>query len=238
MRGFIISYLYPSNNMYTELKRIGQIWANMLSSKNSRNQLILSLVLFFAMGAINFHFMRMFQLRPGIYLNDPLLSWLHPTDFSTAIFIIEYLTVLIAIIANLSYPGRFVRGLQMYAFVILARTITIYLVPLEPPRDMIHLNDPIANLLLHTSEVFVTKDLFFSGHVAALTIIIFMSENKYVKLLALASTAIVGVLILWQHVHYSVDVIFAPVFSYVAYVIVSFIHKESRYGIELRQQEA
>jgi len=69
-----------------------------------------------------------------------------------------------------------------------------------------------------------------------LALLVLISPNKYVKAWALAATIIVGTLILWQHVHYSLDVVFAPLASFVSYKVILFIHRESRYGLELQGQ--
>jgi hypothetical protein len=102
---------------------------------------------------------------------------------------------------------------------------------------MILLDDPFAAFFLHSKNTFVTKDLFFSGHISTLSLLILISTNKYVKAWALAATIIVGSLILWQHVHYTLDVVLAPVAAFICYKIVLFIHRETRYGLELEQQD-
>jgi membrane-associated phospholipid phosphatase len=90
----------------------------------------------------------------------------------------------------------------------------------------------MANLFLHTSDVFVSKDLFFSGHVAALVLLMLLVVDKYAKAWIFLCTIMVGIMIMWQHVHYSSDVIFAPLASYIAYKFVLYIHRETQYGLE------
>jgi PAP2 superfamily protein len=125
----------------------------------------------------------------------------------------------------------------MMALITFARTMCIYFFPLEPPREMIRLEDPFAAFFLHTQTTFVSKDLFFSGHISTLTLLMLLSVNKYVKAWTIIATIIVGVLILDMHVHYTLDVVFAPVASFISYKIILFIHRESRYGLELQRQE-
>lgn len=122
----------------------------------------------------------------------------------------------------------------MFILVLFARTVTIYFVPLEPPHNMILLSDPVASFFLHSSQVFVTKDLFFSGHVSALTLLFLIVTNRYVKAYAFVAMIGVGIMIMWQHVHYSMDVMFAPIVSYGSYKLVSYLHRETKYGLELR----
>ena len=214
-----------------------QAWNKALSSRSFRNQFFLTLLVFAAICMHNFHYLRIWQARQGTQINDMVLNQLPPHNFSLEIFLLEYSTMLLVTIITVQHPDRLVKGLQMFGLAILARTICIYFLPLEPPRDMILLNDPMASFFLHSKDTFVTKDLFFSGHVSALTLLMLISPNKYVKAWVLFATIAVGVLILWQHVHYSLDVAFAPLVSFIAYKAVLFVHRESRYGIELQSQE-
>ena len=212
-------------------------WTNALRSGGFRNQLFLTLLFFAACSMHNFHYLRLWQARPGLQINDVVLNQLPPHDFSIAIFLLEYTTMLIVTFITIQHPDRFVKGLQMFGLIIFARTMCIYFFPLEPPRDMILLDDPMASFFLHSKDVFVTKDLFYSGHISALALLMLISPNKYVKSWALFATVVVGTLILWQHVHYTLDIVFAPVASFVCYKFVLFVHRESRYGLELAGQE-
>lgn len=218
--------------MLDELKHTPTAWRNVSGSKSFRNQLLFSLLLFVVAHLHNFHCLRVWQDRPGTQVNDMLLNLMHPHDFSLGIFFFEYSSLILAILFIVPYPDRFIRGLQMFAIMMFARTASIYLVALEPPVGMVPLWDPMANLFLHTADTFVSKDLFFSGHVAALVLLMLLVENRYIKSWIALSTIMVGVLIAWQHVHYSTDVIFAPLASYVAYRFVLYIHRQTQYGLE------
>jgi hypothetical protein len=221
--------------MIAELKFIPEAWSKAWSSRSFRNQLVLSLLLLIGVGMHQFHFLRVWQARPGIQINDMILNLLPPFDFSIPIFFLEYSTLLLVFISLLSIPDRLVKGFQMFALALFARTVSVFLIPLEQPSDMIPLNDPMANLLLHTEEVFVSKDLFFSGHVLAITLLMLIAVNKYLKAYALVAAVVVGMLIMWQHVHYSMDVLFAPLVSYTSYKFVLYFHRETRYGLELAE---
>jgi len=223
--------------MSGEAKTISDAWGTALKSRGFRNQLFLTLLVFAAVCMHNFHYLRVWQAREGVQINDAILNQLPPHDFSLEIFLLEYCTMLLVIIITLHHPERFVTGLQMFALIMFARTMCIYFFPLEPPKDMIRLDDPFAAFFLHSKDTFVTKDLFFSGHVSALSLLMLISVNKYVKAWTLLATIVVGSMILCQHVHYSLDVIFAPIISFLCYKVILFIHRESRYGIEMQNQE-
>ncbi len=221
--------------MFAELKYIPEAWSTVWRSRSFRNQFFLSVLLMIGVCLHQFHYLREWQARPGFQINDMILNFLPPVDFSLPIFILEYSTLLLVFIFVLPQPDRLVKGLQMFAIVMLARTVSVYLVALQEPRDMIPLVDPVASFFLHSSDVFVSKDLFFSGHVSAISLLALITSSKYLKRYAIACTVIVGVLIMWQHVHYSIDVIFAPFVSYGAYKFVLYIHRETRYGMELAE---
>ena len=220
--------------MFSDLKHIPTAWAKAWANRSFRNQLITSILLFILALINNLYYLRIWQDRLGIQINDLVLNHLPPRDFSWAIFMIEYPTVILVALYVLPYPNRLVKGVQTFALIFLARTIAIYLLPLEPPKDMLFLQDPIAGILLHSQDTVVTKDLFFSGHISALAALYLISVNKYVKHWALLATIVVSVLILCQHVHYSMDVAFAPLASYLCYQFVLYIHRETKYGLELK----
>ena len=231
------SFAHTRSDMSTETQNMSDSWSKALSARSFRNQFFLTILVFAAICMHNFHYLRVWQARQGVQINDAVLNQLPPHDFSLEIFLLEYCTMLIVIVVTIQHPDRFVKGLQMFTLIMFARTMCIYFFPLEPPRDMIRLDDPFAAFFLHSPDTFVTKDLFFSGHVSALALLMLISPNRYIKAWALVATIVVGTLILWQHVHYSLDVAFAPVASFVSYKIILFIHRESGYGIELQSQE-
>src|SRR4051812_31963581 len=116
--------------MFSELKYIPEAWRNVRGSKSFRNQLILSLLVFVMANLHNFHCLRLWQNRPGIQINDIVLNFMQPMDFSFPIFCFEYSAMLLAVAFILVYPDRFVKGLQMFSLVVLARTACIYLIAL------------------------------------------------------------------------------------------------------------
>lgn len=157
-------------------------------------------------------FFQTIEAREGIDVNDMLLSMLPAKDCSVAIFILIWSCVVLATLRFMYNPMLFIVFLWSYIVLCLTRIITITLVPLNTPPGLIPLRDPFSNYFY--GQVFITKDLFYSGHTATLFLIFLCLDKKYDKLIVLISTAIVGLLLLFQHVHYTMDVLAAPFFAY------------------------
>lgn len=157
-------------------------------------------------------FFQAIEARNGMDVNDILLSILPAKDCSVAIFILIWSCVVLATVRFLYNPMLFIVFLWSYIALCLTRIITITLVPLNTPPGLIPLRDPFSNYFY--GQVFITKDLFYSGHTATLFLIFLCLDKKNDKLIVLLSTGIVGLLLLVQHVHYSMDVLAAPFFAY------------------------
>jgi len=169
----------------------------------------------FIMGLILFYLEDFFiyiQARNGVPINDWLLNALPARDVSTYIFLILYPSSALVFWKIRSNSAMCITFLWGYIFMCLARMVTITLIPLEPPVNIIHLEDPFSIIFYGTHVI--TKDLFFSGHTASLFLVGLCLENKRDKIIMFAATAILAVLLLIQHVHYTADVIAAPFFSY------------------------
>lgn len=199
-------------------------WKIYLQTRALRNEFALTCFAFFVAGSQNIHFIAEFEKRQGTRLNDFVLNMLTPTDFSLAIFFITYSAVLFVLIELLFTPEKLTRGLQMFALLSFLRTLSIFLVPLEAPADIIFLNDPFANVLLHQPDLKVVKDLFFSGHTATVALMFFLTRKKWVQIYSGIALIVSPTLILWQHVHYTIDVIAAIPAAYFCYRLVNWLH--------------
>lgn len=107
-----------------------------------------------------------------------------------------------------------------YGFILmcLARILTISLLPLNPPTGIITLQDPIANIAYGGNGIFITKDLFYSGHTGNMFLFFLCLEAKWDKIIALTASFLIGLLVLIQHIHYSIDVFAAFIFTYFIYL--------------------
>ena len=199
-----ITYPYYSNSTWSEA------WASSLF----RKKVIFGILLFPSILLILPTFFSKIEARQGIVLNDWLLKRIPSMDFSVVIFILVWSTSLLILVRCIQKPAIFLMTLYFLIIITLLRIITISIIPLDPPNGLIILKDPITSLSYGGSSVFITKDLFFSGHTANLFMFYLCLQKKRDKLFALSTSLLVGLLVLVQHVHYSIDVVGAIVFTY------------------------
>ncbi len=150
--------------------------------------------------------------KPGVRLNDPILSLFTPHNWSTEIFIALYFCTAITFINNFKKPKKILVVLQVYVVVNFLRIVTLYLFTLEAPEGIIPLNDPFLTKVAYGQPIYV-KDLFFSGHVSLLFLLFLLEERHLLKWILFSSTIIVAVFLAWQRVHYSIDLLAAPVIT-------------------------
>lgn len=163
-------------------------------------------------------FFQFIEERPGYFLNDAIVNGLPATNVSVPVFVIIWSLVALFFIRSWKNPQLLLHYLYAFLFLTLFRIITISLVPLNAPPGLVTLEDPLSNYFYGTRD-FITKDLFFSGHTATLCLFAFCFNRKWDKLIAATGATVVGVLVLVQHVHYTIDVLAAPFFSFLCFLM-------------------
>lgn len=188
----------------------GEAWQNKLF----RTKLLTGVSMFIALVFYLPSFFAMIEKREGIVLHDWLLHYIPAQDFSVPIFIIIWSASVLVIIRGIQQPIFFLTVLLSLVLLLLTRMATIYFVVLDPPVGLIKLRDPLTSLTYGGRGIFITKDLFFSGHTSNLFMFYLCLEKRRDKLFLLLGTITVAILVLAQHVHYSMDVIAAFIITY------------------------
>jgi len=206
---------------------IKNTWKETWKSSRQRRQIIIGSVSMLIVVFILPIFFGYIEKRKGVPLNDFVLSHITPHNVSVLIFAIIWGMILFIFIRALYTPSIYITYCWTLIFVCVARLICISLVPLAPPKGLIPLTDPLTGVFY--GNALITKDLFFSGHTAILTLIALCLQKKTDKIIAVFAVITVAFLLLVQHIHYTVDILAAPVFVYVIHRVVSrFLYKTKR----------
>ncbi len=182
-----------------------------------KKKLLIVSILFTAVLLYYPYFFHYIQHRSGKFLYDPVLTVLPALDMSAYIFPLIYVTVGLGVFRAVQSPSLFLLFLCSCLLLSLARIITMTLVPLEPPVGLVQLADPF--LVPFYGHSHITKDLFFSGHTGSVFLIYLFLQKKREKFFALIATVLVGLLLLIQHIHYTIDVLCAPLFVYFIFAL-------------------
>ncbi|HLG34456.1 MAG TPA: phosphatase PAP2-related protein [Bacteroidia bacterium] len=194
-------------------------WKYYWAKKNFRIQFIISLFVLASFMVIFPYFFDYVESRNGQLLNDPLLEWLPAADVSLLIMSLLYFGVISWILASAKTPDILLAGIQTYCLVTMLRLISIPLFPLEPPMDYIPLKEPFVQFFTNGGRI-ISKDLFFSGHMTTILICYYNIRQGTLKKIYFASAIILGVLLMVQHVHYAIDIIAAPLFTWLCFIFV------------------
>jgi hypothetical protein len=169
-------------------------------------------------------FLQFIQARQGFVILDPVITRIGPYHLCTPIMLATYLPVVFGLGYLSVYPSHLMKWVWAYAILMGFRAVCMYLVPLEPPATMIELRDMVLEATVYQGNV-ITKDLFFSGHVAVLFLFSLTAQHRSVKVLFLLASTAVAAFLVMQHVHYTIDVFVAPVFAFFAYKVSGWILK-------------
>lgn len=215
------------SHFFSEIKNA---WKIHLQSNVFKLYLIFTILFF----AITVHFcttwISILECRNGLCFTDPIVNIFTPKKLSVQIFCIVHSAMFLSIFFNLPTPKDLLKAFQAYSILLILRTFFIYAIPLEPPVGMIYLNDPLTGVFLNNINV-VTKDLFFSGHISAMCVFIYFSQNKLWKKWLIFVTPILAVMLLWQHVHYTIDIIAAPFFALLCCKFIDILNQRISFGI-------
>ena len=165
--------------------------------------------------------------RNGHVLPDFILDLIPAHNFSVAVFFLIWSSCLLLVLRIYRDPIIMLVTLWAYNGVTLLRMACIGLISLNPPAGLIPLADPITNQFYGAH--YITHDLFFSGHTTTVFLIFLCLKKKWDRIYTLGASVLLGIFLLGQHVHYTIDVLAAPVFTFAAYrLALLFTKKENR----------
>jgi len=199
-------------------------WIHAWNKPSFRIQLAITIALLLCILYFIPIFFNYIQNREGKTLNDQVLDLIGPVDVSWITFTLIYTSLLSGLISLSHSPQRLLMSLQAYCILTFIRMLCISLTPLNEPAGIIVLKDPLVEILSYSGKV-ITKDLFFSGHVSTTFLLFLCVTNRWLKKVLLLATVLIAVLILIQHVHYTVDVVIAPLFGFIAYKTAMYLQR-------------
>jgi hypothetical protein len=197
-----------------------QTWKTAFANRSFTLSLLGALAVFAIFPIKADNFFQWIQKRDGVQWNDPLLNAIPALNVSYPIFGIIYLSVIYLLYLLLENPKRFVWFAWAFNVETLFRFIFIYVVALDPPARLVDLHDPLAEMFIYGENMAITKDLFFSGHTATMVFVCYFLPTTRERRIAIGLSLLLVSLLLVQHVHYSLDVVAAPLFTLAAIWIV------------------
>ena len=196
-------------------------WTVFWSSRNKRYQMIIGTLIISAIIFSLQFFFAYIQKREGVVLNDWLLARIPPHNVSLLIFALIWGMALLILIRAINNPSIYITYCWTLIFVYSVRFVTLSLVALDPPPGMVPLVDPLSSVFY--GNVSITKDLFFSGHTTTMFLIFLCLEKRTDKTIALIAAFAVAYLLLVQHIHYTIDVLAAPIVVYPCYRLTRYL---------------
>ena len=195
---------------------IKEIWVEAIQSPQTRSKILLGSIVTIVILSLMPVFFNFIEQRNGIVLNDWLLAKIPAYNVSLIIFAIIWGMAGLIVTRALRNPSIYIKYCWTLFFVNLTRMLTIYLIALNPPHCMIHLVDPITGIFYGNKTI--TKDLFYSGHTSTMMLIFLCLKKHSDKIIGFFAVIAVMALLLIQHIHYTIDVLAAPIFVYAIFI--------------------
>jgi hypothetical protein len=207
----------------TALYKLKQNWQNAYNTSLKRVKLLIGTILIVAIINIMPAFFRSIETRNGPVLNDWVLAHLPAYDVSVLIFAIIWGMGLLMAVRAFYKPSICTTYIWTLILVCIARFISLSFVQLDPPVGLIPLVDPLTSYFY--GHAAITKDLFFSGHTSTMVLIFLNLDKRTDKIIAFIAALAVMFLLLIQHIHYTMDVLAAPVIVYCLFRFVKALDK-------------
>lgn len=206
------------------MKNLLTAWSTQFSDKNFRVIFFATIVVLLICLTALSNFLTYNDTLSGVAYIDPILKYFTPIDLTYVTFFIIYGGLLTGLIFLIQYPNHLLIAFQAYSLMVLFRICVMYSLPLDPVPDTIPLEDPLVQLF-GTGKILM-RDLFFSGHTSTMFLLSLTAPIKKLKYIFIFLTVLVGLAVLIQHAHYTVDVLAAPFFAYTSYRIIIILNKK------------
>lgn len=187
-----------------------------MNNRQFRLQFIITLLVLSTFTFIFKHFFDYIESRSGTQLGDFLLDNIPAYNVSWGVFFVLYSAIVIGMYTHRAHPKTVLIILQTYILVTFVRMVTITLLPLEPPVGYLPLREPVVQFFTNGGKI-ISKDLFFSGHVSTVLSVYLGTHLPKTKSVLFVCVVAMCVLLLVQHVHYTVDVIAALPATWLVY---------------------
>lgn len=191
-------------------------WSKAWKQPLFRGQFIVTLMVMVSFTIVFRRFLDYAESRQGLFMNDPLLDVIPVHDVTWVVFFFLYSGIVVGLLLCVPVPKLLLLAMQTYVLVTLLRICSITLVPLEPPAGYLPLKDPFVQFFT-SGERIISKDLFYSGHVSTISAVYFTVQHRIWKPVLLMFVIMVALLVMIQHVHYTIDVLVAPVMTWLCY---------------------
>lgn len=199
------------------IRNIFPAWKLAMSDYKFALKLLLVPGLFFVYSALTQNLGEYVEARKGVLLQDVLLQWFPSYDFSVWVFLCLYGSLMLMVLTHLDDPKIIWRMIEMHFLIAIVRQVCILLIALEPPTGLIVLRDVFLENTVYPRQSPLTKDLFFSGHVASVFLYYLLARVRWVKQVLVFSVVTMVFMILSMRVHYTYDVYGAFLFTFLLY---------------------
>ena len=217
-----LTYKHISKNINAEKKGLGftpvtlrMKWSDAWKIPSFKWKFWVGMAVFVSILSSLPFFFEAIENRNGYQFSDFILDLIPARNFSIAVFFLIWSCCALLIARIYRDPMMMLVTLWAYNSVTLLRMACIGLISLNPPVGLIPLADPITNQFYGAH--YITHDLFFSGHTTTVFLIFLCLKKRWDRIYALCASILLGIFLLAQHVHYTIDVLAAPVFTYGAY---------------------
>ena len=156
-----------------------EAWKGAMNNLNFRWQFITTLLVLSTFTFIFTHFFDFIEARSGRHLNDFILDNIPSYNVSWGVFFVLYTAIVVGLYTHRAHP----------------KTVLI-------------IREPLVQFFTNGGRI-ISKDLFFSGHVSTVMSVYLGTHLPKTRSFLFVCVVAICFLLLVQHVHYTIDVIFA-----------------------------